>query len=306
MDPNAKISITGDLGSGKSSVSKILSRDLGFPIMSTGSIQREMARKIGVSTVELNELAKKDPEIDKAIDAASLKMNDTEGNYILDSRMAWFFVKNSYKIYLKVSPQIASERIFKDESRNSESYTSLEDAFAQLSLRRNLEVERFIQKYGVDYSDISNYDLVVNTEGLSPEIIARFIIDAFSRRLVAKDTIIWCSPKILFPLKEVSNLSLPAKKIEETGLNPQNPILALEHLGRYYIYDGHKKTGAAILNALPFVPIRIIGKGRDKVSSNVTAADYCRSKAKLIKFKRWEERYGFKFSSYPSLDERNT
>ena len=42
-----KISITGDLGSGKSTVAKQLAKDLGFDYISTGTIFREIAKEYG-------------------------------------------------------------------------------------------------------------------------------------------------------------------------------------------------------------------------------------------------------------------
>ena len=49
------ISITGRLGSGKSTVCGILNQKYGFEIFSTGTINREFARRLGITTLELNE-----------------------------------------------------------------------------------------------------------------------------------------------------------------------------------------------------------------------------------------------------------
>ena len=43
-----KITITGDLGSGKSVVSHSLRQELGFEIYSTGKVQREIAARYGI------------------------------------------------------------------------------------------------------------------------------------------------------------------------------------------------------------------------------------------------------------------
>ncbi|MBO5489595.1 MAG: dephospho-CoA kinase, partial [Eubacterium sp.] len=53
------ISITGTLGSGKSSVCKLL-KEKGYDIISNGVLFREIAEEKGVSVVELNEIAKTD------------------------------------------------------------------------------------------------------------------------------------------------------------------------------------------------------------------------------------------------------
>ncbi|OAV43407.1 cytidylate kinase family protein [Lewinella sp. 4G2] len=171
-----KITITGDLGSGKSVVSKVLKEKLGFPIVSTGTIQRAMAAELGVSTLELNRLAETDPSIDQKIDAASIALNDEPEPFISDSRMSWFFIKDALKIYLKVDPKIAAARIFGDENRFSEAYENVEEAFNQLGLRRAAEIERFIEKYGVDYTDLGQYDLIIDTGSVTPEEVASVIL----------------------------------------------------------------------------------------------------------------------------------
>ena len=63
------ITITGQLGSGKSTVSKMLAERLKWQYYSTGMAQRTIAKKRGITTVELNRLAIIDPSIDHEIDA---------------------------------------------------------------------------------------------------------------------------------------------------------------------------------------------------------------------------------------------
>ena len=51
------ITISGMLGSGKSTVAKILAQKLDYGYYSTGNAQREIAQKRGLTTLELNQLA---------------------------------------------------------------------------------------------------------------------------------------------------------------------------------------------------------------------------------------------------------
>ena len=71
------IAITGDLGSGKSSVAKIICQKAGYDYFSTGSLQRKLAAEKGMNTLELNYLSEKTNEIDDYIDAF-LKNIDTD------------------------------------------------------------------------------------------------------------------------------------------------------------------------------------------------------------------------------------
>src|SRR5579863_5521381 len=63
-----RITIAGDIGSGKTTVARLLSRQVGAPWLSTGAIQRKMAAARGVSVLQLNKMAECDPGIDRAID----------------------------------------------------------------------------------------------------------------------------------------------------------------------------------------------------------------------------------------------
>ncbi len=179
---NCKIAITGDLGSGKSTVAQILSGKLGFEIVSTGRIQRQMAERMGLSTLELNQLAEKDPSIDEQIDSIFKSLNEDPNNYIIDSRLAWHFVPSSFKVYLTVDPRTAARRILSDPGRKSEGYHSDEEALALLQARKNSENERFKAIYGVDCADLNNYDLVIDTTDKSPQQVAEIIIQELLKR----------------------------------------------------------------------------------------------------------------------------
>lgn len=50
------ITLTGNLGSGKSTISKIMSSKYGFEIYSTGTTIRELAAERGLTVLEMNEL----------------------------------------------------------------------------------------------------------------------------------------------------------------------------------------------------------------------------------------------------------
>ncbi|MDR1813231.1 MAG: cytidylate kinase family protein [Tannerella sp.] len=169
------ITITGDLGSGKSTVSAILCRRLGYDYINTGKIQREIADRYGMTTVELNRYSETHPEIDAEIDATFKSLNDAS-NIIIDSRLAWFFVPDSFKVFLTVELQVAAERIASDLLRTSEKYSSVEEAIENIISRKSSENKRYMELYGADCSDLANFDLVLDTSFLTPEEAAEYII----------------------------------------------------------------------------------------------------------------------------------
>lgn len=179
---SSKITITGDLGSGKSSVAKELCKRLGYEYFSTGSIQRELAAQRGMDTLQMNYQAEKDKEIDRLIDERLMKINNENKSYVLDSRLAWHFVKNSFKIYLTVKPEIAAQRVMGDTKRRNEPQSdSITAKASNLLERRKAEDDRFKKTYGIDCADLDNYDVVVDTSGLTVNEVATVIIDIFGK-----------------------------------------------------------------------------------------------------------------------------
>jgi cytidylate kinase len=180
MKPYPKISLTGDLGSGKSHLSRLLSERLGYKIISTGLIQREIAHKHGMTTLELNEYTHTHPEIDDEIDGRVTELEKSSESLIFDSCLAWHFAPLSFKVYVKVDPDEAARRIFNDQ-RASEKYHNLEEAKQQILARRQSEVQRFKEYYNIDYADLHNYDIVVDTSHQPPMEVCEIIIRRFEK-----------------------------------------------------------------------------------------------------------------------------
>lgn len=176
------ITITGSLGSGKSTVAKKLSEELGLIYYSTGSAQRQIATQMGITTLQLNHLADKDKSIDEKIDGVIKSMNNDGNAYIVDSRLAWHFMPDSFKVKLIVNKNIAAERIFNDRKRSGESkYTDVAQVITAIEERRHSERERFLRVYQVDIENNSAFDLVIDTTNLSPDEICQMIKTAYQK-----------------------------------------------------------------------------------------------------------------------------
>lgn len=177
-----RVSLAGDLGSGKSTVGAILKDRFYADTVSVGKIQREMAEELGMNTKEFNIYQEKHPELDKKLDDMLASYENKEGSFIFDSRMAWHFVPNAFSVYLKCNADEAAKRVV-NAKREDEKYASDEDAFRQLQERRASEIQRYKKFYGVDITDMSNYRLVVDTTGKSPEKVADIIVLAWAESI---------------------------------------------------------------------------------------------------------------------------
>ncbi|MEI6766049.1 MAG: cytidylate kinase family protein [Bacteroidota bacterium] len=289
-----KISVTGDLGSGKSAVCKLLEQQTGFPIVSTGGIQREIASKHGMTTLELNKYTETHPEIDDEIDGRISQLGKDERSIIFDSRLAWHFAPETFKIYLLADTDIAATRIFND-TRTSESYKSVREAKQKILDRRTSELNRFKSYYDIDYSDMSNYDLVVETTTATPEEVAGTIISQFNLWKNGKPyNVFWLSPSSLLPTANISTLLSDAPKPEtEAGLG-QALLLSL---GRSFIIAGnHLVVSKAINEGKHLLPVFVF-----KPEAGKTGKLKILSLARKNAVKEWEQHHKIKFSELPDI-----
>ena len=174
------ITLTGNLGSGKSTLSKILEAEYGYEIFSTGKVIRQIAEEHGLSVLEMNELMNKDPKYDHEIDdtTARISRENPDKSILFDSRLAWHFVEKSFKVFLSVSLDVAASRVKGDTSRGEvESYATLEDAKENLKKRAQTEDVRYKELYGIEYFNYSNYNLVLDSTDCAPDILAKILKD---------------------------------------------------------------------------------------------------------------------------------
>lgn len=173
-----KITISGDLGSGKTTVAKWLAERLGYNYLSTGAIQRQIAAELGLTTLDLNLLSEEQTEIDDRIDNHTRRIGQSSEDYVVDSRLAWHFIPDSLKIFIVVDEQIAAQRISGDATRgSSEELVEPEQMVERIRARRDSERRRFREKYGVDYRDPSHFDLVVDSSHASIEDVAGQVLE---------------------------------------------------------------------------------------------------------------------------------
>ena len=177
-----KISLAGDLGSGKSTVGAILKEKFNAEIISIGKIQRSMAAELNMDTCEFNKYQETHPEFDKILDGKLADYESKEGNFIFDSRMAWHFVPSAFSVYLVCDGKEAAKRVIQ-ANRQDETYVSVDEAYSRLLLRRQREQKRYHDFYNVDITDMSNYKLVVDTTGKTPDEVAEEVVLGWQKYL---------------------------------------------------------------------------------------------------------------------------
>lgn len=179
------ITISGNPGSGKSSVSKIVASRLGLKRYYMGQILRDIARKRSMDINQLMEEAKTDPSIDIDLDNYQKRLGMEEDNFIVEGRTSYHFIPHSIKIFLWVDWNEGAKRIIKDmkekgDDRNEEYFPSIKEESAWLQKRHEDDRQRYLKYYGTDISDMANYDIVIDTTSLSIESAAQTLLNRVS------------------------------------------------------------------------------------------------------------------------------
>ncbi len=111
------ITISGQAGSGKSTVARMLAKKLGFKHYSMGDLRRKMALKKGITLAELNKLGEKEDFTDKDVDEHQKRLGEKEDNFVIDGRTSFHFIPHSVKVYLKAGIKERAKRVFQDERK---------------------------------------------------------------------------------------------------------------------------------------------------------------------------------------------
>lgn len=153
-------------------MARLVSDRLGLRHVYAGDIFRKEAERRGLSLEAFSRLAEEDHEIDRALDRAMLDVA-REGNVVLEGRLAGFMAErdglDAFKVRLEAHEMVRAERIAKREG------APLEDVREQMRVREESDARRYRAIYGFDYYDRTLYNLVAETDDMTPEETAVLI-----------------------------------------------------------------------------------------------------------------------------------
>lgn len=189
MNKRKIIAITGSIAGGKSKVARKIAKKLGMDTYFASNNFRKLARDYKMDLATFNAYVENNPEIDRAIDEALSEHLNTHDNLVVDSRLAWYFAKNAFKVCITVDIDVAASRLAKDAvNRNIEDkYETIDLAKIAIIKREGYEKERYKKEYGIDLLDYSNYDLVIDSTNMSTDEIADVIIEKYNNWLESRD-----------------------------------------------------------------------------------------------------------------------
>jgi cytidylate kinase len=149
------ITISGLPGSGKTTVARLVAKELGLEHVYAGDIFRRQAAQAGVSLEEYARRAERDHSIDRALDD-QMRRRAAAGNAVLEGRLAAFMAEEvgvpALRVYLDASEDVRATRIAGREG--GEAATRLRE----IQAREASDARRYREIYGFD-SDRARYDL---------------------------------------------------------------------------------------------------------------------------------------------------
>ncbi|MEB3861268.1 MAG: AAA family ATPase [Desulfurococcales archaeon] len=177
------IVVSGSPGSGKSTIARRLAGDLGLRYLSTGSIFRETARKLGISLVELSVMAESDPSIDLMIDKRTIE-EARRGGVVIDSHLAAWLIHDiaDYLVYTKAPLMVRARRVAERDK------VSLGEALEEIVAREYSQWRRFKRYYGIDVRDLGIFDIIIDTYTYGREEAYRAAVEGL-RLALGKDLI---------------------------------------------------------------------------------------------------------------------
>lgn len=176
------VTVAGGVGSGKSSTARKVAETLAYEHFSSGDLFRKTARDRGLSIEALNVTAEEQQDIDHEVDRLLQKIGKEKHHLVIDSRLAYHWIPESFKVFLALDKDTAAERIFNQlqtEGRASEHALSVEEVRGNIDIRVESERKRYQQLYGIDITDTSAFDLVIDTKAHALDDVVAQVIAAY-------------------------------------------------------------------------------------------------------------------------------
>jgi cytidylate kinase len=184
------ITIAGRPGSGKSSTGKAVAAALGYQHFSSGDLFRSLGKDRGIDVLQANLSAEDNDELDVLVDGRLREMGANQDHLVVDSRTAWHWMPNSFKVFLDLDLKTAAERILEsidgDRLTSEQIHHQPEKYEVLLKHRLDSENRRYKMLYGIEPHDKTNYDLVVNTATSSLDEVIKLVLEEYKKWLKNK------------------------------------------------------------------------------------------------------------------------
>lgn len=169
-----KIAVSGLSGCGKTTLGRKLAKELGIDHITFTF--KDFAKEKGVSLMEFQKMAEKDPDIDKKFDQMVCSNIKNKESFVITTWLgSWydelFGIGYDLKIWLATSLEERAKRLSR---RDNMSY---ENAIKHLEERDNENRDRYLSVYHIDIFDNSKFSMVLTNTTLTPDQTVKIVLD---------------------------------------------------------------------------------------------------------------------------------
>ncbi|NPD87163.1 MAG: AAA family ATPase [Asgard group archaeon] len=171
------IAVSGPHGSGKSTAAQRIAEQLKYKYVSAGELFRDMAREEGKNIEEFSKIAEKREEIDRFIDDRTLEIAKAEDNIVIDAQLGGWVLKDiaDLLVYITAPLDVRIQRMVLREKK------SIDTIKTETLTREKSEKERYQKLYNIDISDLSIYDIIVNSNKFDATDCVQIIMTAVKK-----------------------------------------------------------------------------------------------------------------------------
>jgi cytidylate kinase len=169
------ITISGLTGSGKNTLGELLAKSLGYRLICPTF--KDLAAKEGITLMEFQEKAEKDPDIDKKFDA--ILREQATGDCVVTTWLGPWIVDADVRIKVIAPIEVRAKRTGLRDSMSEK------EAIKHVKERDERNRKRYKKIYGIDIDQEEKFDACLNSGIYKPEELERMalaIIDTKKRR----------------------------------------------------------------------------------------------------------------------------
>jgi CMP/dCMP kinase len=167
-----RIAISSHSGCGNTTATNNVGRTLGLEVVNYTF--RDLAQDLGISFEEIQREAAKSRIYDFLTDLKLMRAS-LRPRVVVGSRLAGWLIDADLRVWLHAPLEARAKRIFQ---READKHASYESVLYRTLQRDEQNRKRYLEVYGIDINDRSDFDIIINTERLTAEQVSSLIVAA--------------------------------------------------------------------------------------------------------------------------------